>query len=142
MGSDAHQHTDTFVDHTRAGPYTPPTVSSSSTTYVKTPEQYMPMASIIAAQPKIPLSPPETHQVVPIVPAAIPALASKKAATPGIIVDQGDKTTALITDHDNQKQKKKYQDMVKSQNDENQKETVFNILGSLADHEQDLKRRQ
>jgi hypothetical protein len=86
--------------------------------------------------------PREPHAVVPVIPSTFPALSSKEASTPGIIVDQEDRTTTLLTDHSNEKQVKKYQDMVKAQNDENQKETVYNILGSLADHEEDIRKRQ
>ncbi len=51
MGSDAHQHTDTVVDNSFDGPFSPPSFSSTTSTSFKTPEQFMPLASIIASQP-------------------------------------------------------------------------------------------
>jgi predicted metal-dependent phosphoesterase TrpH len=38
MGSDAHVHTATIVDHSVAGPFTPSIVTSSTTTQLRTPE--------------------------------------------------------------------------------------------------------
>jgi hypothetical protein len=47
MGSDVHHHTDTVVDHTM--PF--PSVSSSTTSTVKTPEDFMPAAKVITSVP-------------------------------------------------------------------------------------------
>ena len=126
MGSDAHVHTDTVVDH---GTYFPK-VSQQTSTTLKSPEDFIPVASAITAIPQVaapvvvaapaaapvaaqvaaPVAAPVVpHLVVPVVPAAIPALAAGKATTPNIIVDQGDKSTTILTKNKNDKtQEKKY----------------------------------
>jgi hypothetical protein len=127
MGSDTHTHTDTVVDHSTSTLFTPPTVTHHTTTTVKSPEDYMPAASVITSTPPLAIAVPQApHVVVPIVPAAIPVLAAnnsttpaEKLTTPGIMVDKKDRTTTILTNHKNEEQTKKYQNMVKAQNDEN-----------------------
>lgn len=120
MGSDAHVHTDTVVDHSTSTLFTPPTVTHHTTTTVKSPEDYMPVASVITSTPPLAIAIPQVpHAVAPIVPAPIPVLAAKNTTTPGIIVDKKDRTTTILTDHKNEEQTKKYKNMVKSQNDDN-----------------------
>lgn len=69
MGSDAHVHTDTVVDHSTSSVFTPPTVTHHTTAHLKDPEDYMPAAKAITAGP---LAPP------PLIAPLIVAEATKK----------------------------------------------------------------
>lgn len=110
MGSDAHVHTDTVVDHSTSSLFSPPTVTHHSTTTIKSPEDFMPAASVITSTPPLAIAVPNVpHVVAPIIPAPIPVLAAKNATTPsknvtipGIIVDKQDRTTTILTNHKNE----------------------------------------
>lgn len=61
MGSDAHVHTDTVVDHSTASAFTPPTVSHHTSAKLKSPEDYIPAAKETTSGP---LAPPPIAPII------------------------------------------------------------------------------